>query len=534
MKGVIMNTMMKRISYVVAGCVMVAACAVQAEMVEVSGKIVGANKKYPGGTNFKVIGDTMFAFWSAGGVGGDIALNGQKFEIGCGGNKVSFTGVVSGDGVFQSNGPANLTLSGDNPNTFKCPFTFMTGSLHLAKKAGVDAIPGDLILGTQSGGASLRFDSSDQINDICHLTIEARGRRSSISMQGNSETIAALTVKTNLDIDMCETPSSLVVRKVGPDQLNLAKTVVIRNFKPGKDVLQFNAADGGLTPKQLAIIGFINPVGRDRGTYATQLGKDKQLEPGSLVTPLNPPFDLSEKARAERKQCYNISGLARLTGRATPLKAGMKIVAFGDSITMQGRYVRMMDAALSKGEGTKNLKIKLVRYGLNGGCVPDLLAGKSQKGNFHATMEELIQKEKPDIVSIWMGVNDVWFGEKGTSPEDFETGLKKMVALCRAVNAKVVLAPVAVLKEDAGHWNPKCDQYADITRKVAKETGATLADLRQAFVAYTRNEGYDVLSTGAMRYSSNLLATDGVHVNDTGARIAADLISQAICDTLKK
>jgi lysophospholipase L1-like esterase len=524
--------MIKLISSAVAGFAM--ACAVTAEGVEVSGKIVNPNTTYPAGTDFKVTGETLFAFWGPGGVGGDIDLNGNIFEIGCGGNKVSFSGAVSGTGTFRATGPANLTLGGDKPNTFAGPFAFACGSLHLAKPAGVDALPGDLVLGTQSAGATLVLENSDQLNDACHLTVEARSKGCGLSMQGHSETIASLTVKTDLEIDMGDAPSSLIVTKMGPDQLAPEKVILVRNFKPGKDTLLLNAEAGGLTARQLANIGFLNPGGKERGTYGALLATDKRLEPGQRVVPKAPPFDLSEPARAERQKRYDIPGLANLTGPATPLKAGMKIVAFGDSITMQGRYTKMMGDALSKGEGTKGLGIQLVRYGLNGGRVPDLLAGKSLKGDFKATMEELLQKEKPDVVSIWIGVNDVWFGEKGTTPETFEAGLRKMVALCHAVNAKVVLAPVAVLKEDAGHWNPKCDQYAEITRKVAKETGSALADLRHAFVAYTRNHGYDILPNGALRYEGTVLAFDGVHINDTGAAIAANLISQAIYDTLKK
>jgi len=96
------------------------------------------------------------------------------------------------------------------------------------------------------------------------------------------------------------------------------------------------------------------------------------------------------------------------------------------------------------------------------------------------------------------------------------------------------LAPLAILNENAGNWNPKCDAYADITRKVVTETGATLADLRKAFVAYTKNHGYDVLPDGSMTYSARVLAYDGVHINDRGSAIVAEVFAQAIYDALNK
>ena len=512
--------------------VLAAAGAAQADVVEVSGKIVGVGVNYTAGTDLRLMGDTYFAFWKPGGFSGDIDLNG--FKMAAGGSKCRFAGAITGEGEFRQKCAASMTLSGNKPNTFRNPFIFVVGGLTLDKPAGIDAVPGDLVMGVQSGSTSLTFRNSDQINDSSHILFEARSKSCAINMGGNKEQIASITVKNNLTIDMSDQPSAFVVEKVAADQLDLEKSVLITNFKEGQDKLSLNAGAGGLTPEQMTVIGFINPAGKDLGTYSAKLDSEKCLIPGSKVVPINPPFDLSEKARAKREKLYNVPGIEELTGPNTPLKAGMKIVVFGDSITMQGRYVRFMGAALSKGDGTKDLGIKLVRYGLNGGRVHDLLAGKSSKANFKKTMKQIIQEEKPDIITVWVGVNDIWFGEKGTNPEDFEDGLRKIMNICLAANAKVVLAPPAILGEDAGNWNPKVDQYADITRKVAKETGATVADLRKACVAFTQNNGYDILPNGALKYQANLLAFDGVHFNDTGSDIVVDLISQAICNSLKK
>ena len=245
------------------------------------------------------------------------------------------------------------------------------------------------------------------------------------------------------------------------------------------------------------------------------------------------PFDLSETARAEREKLYAVPGRANLTGKDTPLKDGMRIAFFGDSITMQGGYIRNIQKALKEGEGTKAMTIAVFQHGLNGGRVPTVLEGKCPWGNLGGTMQELIDKEKPQVVSIWLGVNDVWHGPKGTSPEDFEAGLRKMVAMCEKAGAKAVLAPLAVLKETGGTLNPKCDQYAAITRKVAADTGATLVDLRRAFVAYLQNNGTDAAPDGTLTFRGKLLTYDGVHANARGNELLADLIAQGICDALR-
>jgi lysophospholipase L1-like esterase len=245
-----------------------------------------------------------------------------------------------------------------------------------------------------------------------------------------------------------------------------------------------------------------------------------------------PPFDLSEAARAERAKFYQVPGRANLTGAATPLKEGMRIAFFGDSITMQGGYVRCIEKALQEGEGTKRMSIEVFQHGLNGGRVPTLLAGKSPWGTLGGTMAELLAKERPDVACVWVGVNDVWHGPKGTSPEDFEAGLRKAVALCESAGARVVLATLAVLKETGAKLNPKCDQYAAITRTVAAETGATLVDLRAAFVAYLRNEGVERAADGSLRVRGKLLTYDGVHANAKGSEVVADLMAQGIVEAL--
>lgn len=257
------------------------------------------------------------------------------------------------------------------------------------------------------------------------------------------------------------------------------------------------------------------------------------VEAAGDIKSANPPFDMSAQARAEREQIYSVPGRANLAGKDTPLKDGMKIAFYGDSITMQGRYIREIKSALKDGEGTKGLSIQVFQHGLNGGCVPTVLEGKCPWGDFKATMQELLNREKADVVSIWLGVNDVWHGKNGTSPEDFEAGLKKMVVMARAAGAKaVVLAPLAVLKEDAGKWNPKADEYVDITRKVAADTNAGLADVRKAFKAYLQNNGTETLPDGSLTFKGSLLTYDGVHANDDGGKVVADIIAQAIFNAL--
>lgn len=223
-------------------------------------------------------------------------------------------------------------------------------------------------------------------------------------------------------------------------------------------------------------------------------------------------------------------GLDRLAGKDTPLKAGTKIAFFGDSITMQGGYIDRMAKALAAGEGTKELKVQLFRHGLNGGRIPTIMEGQSPWGKLGGTMQELLDKEKPDVVVIFAGVNDVWHGEKGTKPDEFEAGLRKMVAMSKAAGARVVLATLATIGERPDGSNPfdkKLDEYAAITLKVAGETGAAPVNLRKAFLDYLKEHNTEKNDKGQLP-DRGILTYDGVHMTAKGNELLADLLSDGI------
>ncbi|NQU25486.1 MAG: G-D-S-L family lipolytic protein [Candidatus Nealsonbacteria bacterium] len=230
------------------------------------------------------------------------------------------------------------------------------------------------------------------------------------------------------------------------------------------------------------------------------------------------------------------SGLKLLCGEGTPLKAGTKIALFGDSITMQGGYIRTINAALEASAHTKDLDVKLFQHGLNGGRVPTVLDGKSPWGNLGGTMQELIEKESPDLVVIFLGVNDVWHGEKGTSPEDFAAGLRTMVEMCKKAGARVVLASLAVIGEKPDGSNAhdaKLDRYTAITLKVAKETESTPLNVRKFFLDRLKAANTEKDERGQYA-GKGILTYDGVHTSDKGNDLLANLFGGAIVEALKK
>jgi len=407
-----------------------------AAAVDVGGNHINANEEFGNDASYKLTGDTTFAY-GTGNIAGDIDLNGFKFVSDTGGgNRRTFSGAISGTGSFEWLGggvpqvcPA--TLAGEKSNTFKGTLTVARGVLDLAKPAGVDAVPGDLVLGTVDS-ASIRLVKANQINDASNVTLGPKGI-CSLELQGNAEKFATLSVTTHAVIDMGASPATLAVGASSACHWDLTKTVTVRNFRPGKDQLVFGRDGGGVTKERLARIGFENPAGMGKGLYTAKIGSDGQLAPDAPVTVINPPFDVSAKAIADRAGIYEVNGLADLTGKGSPLKDGMTIAFFGDSITWQNGYVPAIDAAIKAGEGSKDKAVKL------------------------------------------------------------------------------------------------------INRKVAKETGTPLVDLRKAYIAYLQNNNAKIRVDGTLYFkTAGVLTHDGVHPTASGVALLANLIGDGLFRALGK
>jgi lysophospholipase L1-like esterase len=165
------------------------------------------------------------------------------------------------------------------------------------------------------------------------------------------------------------------------------------------------------------------------------------------------------------------------------LKHGDRIVFLGDSITQAGAgpkgYVSLIRKALEKQH--KDLDIEVIGAGISGNKVPDL----------QRRVDKDVIARKPTIVFIYIGINDVWHGEndpsKGTSKEKFKDGLKEVIGKCQKAGARVILCTPSVIGEKPDGSNKldaRLDEYADISRRVAKEMKIPLCDLRRAFLDY--------------------------------------------------
>jgi lysophospholipase L1-like esterase len=131
-------------------------------------------------------------------------------------------------------------------------------------------------------------------------------------------------------------------------------------------------------------------------------------------------------------------------------------------------------------------------------------------------------------VVIYIGINDVWHGEndpaKGTSKEKFEDGLKEVIGKCQQAGARVILCTPSVIGEKpdgANKLDARLDAYADISRRVARETKVHLCDLRKAFLAYEQEHNADKKDAG-------ILTSDRVHLNDAGNKFVAGVMLKCL------
>jgi lysophospholipase L1-like esterase len=205
-----------------------------------------------------------------------------------------------------------------------------------------------------------------------------------------------------------------------------------------------------------------------------------------------------------------------------PLMKGDRIVFLGDSITEQGAgpkgFVTLIKNALQ--EKHKDLGVEVIGAGVSGNKVPDI----------QGRLERDVLSKKPTIVVIYIGINDVWHGEKdparGTSKEKYEAGLRDVIKRCQDAGARVILCTPSVIgeKNDGSNTNdPKLDEYSDVSRAVAKDMKVPVCDLRKAFQDYEKDHNPDNKESG-------VLTGDRVHLSEAGNKFVADAILKMFGD----
>ena len=199
----------------------------------------------------------------------------------------------------------------------------------------------------------------------------------------------------------------------------------------------------------------------------------------------------------------------------------MKVLFYGDSITDAGRnrasainsleslgfgYVRDVASALL---GEDPLKYEVIDRGISGNRIVDL----------YSRVKCDLWNLEPDVISILIGVNDVWHEvayQNGVEIDRFEKVYRMLIEDTLKVlpNVKIIIMEPFVLKGSA--TEEKYDEflavkdYAKVCKKLAEEFNLPFLPLQDKFDEH------------AEKFGVKPCLSDGVHPNIHGARVIAD------------
>jgi isoamyl acetate esterase len=196
-----------------------------------------------------------------------------------------------------------------------------------------------------------------------------------------------------------------------------------------------------------------------------------------------------------------------------------RVIFFGDSITQQGvepgGYVTRIDSMCRR--ENKSSEFEFVGSGIGGNKVYDL----------YLRMDDDVLAKDPDIVVIYIGVNDVWHKASygtGTDPDKFEKFYNAILKKLKDKNIRAILCTPAVIGERNDFSNQQdgdMNRYSGIIRAIAQKNNLPLVDLRQKFLEY--NKQYNTENK-----ESGILTRDRVHLNEKGNQLVADETWRAI------
>jgi lysophospholipase L1-like esterase len=214
-----------------------------------------------------------------------------------------------------------------------------------------------------------------------------------------------------------------------------------------------------------------------------------------------------------------LAGTILLSMLSMAYQKKQRVVFFGDSITQAGveagGYITKIGEQLSKKGAAA--QYELLGAGISGNKVYDL----------YLRLESDVLAKNPDIVVIWVGVNDVWHKTShgtGTDADKFQKFYVAIINKLQAKNIRVIVTTPAAIGERTDNSNPQdgdLNFYSNIIRRVAKEKGCGLVDLRKTFLEYNRAHNTDNKESG-------ILTTDRVHLNEAGNTVVAEEMLKAL------
>ena len=198
-----------------------------------------------------------------------------------------------------------------------------------------------------------------------------------------------------------------------------------------------------------------------------------------------------------------------------------RIVFAGDSVTDMGSvnpigeglfdnaghgYVRLVDSLLATLH--PEIRVRVTNAGISGNTSRMLLE----------RFERDVIALSPNIVSICIGINDVWrqfdapaFLDQHVLPDEYERNLEEMITRAKAVaRAVFVLSPYYIEPNREDKMRARMDEYVAICERLAKKHDCPFVNFQKMYEDYCTN----------YRHSS-YIAWDRVHPNQVGSMLMA-------------
>jgi lysophospholipase L1-like esterase len=200
-------------------------------------------------------------------------------------------------------------------------------------------------------------------------------------------------------------------------------------------------------------------------------------------------------------------------------RKSQKVVFFGDSITQAGAkpggfIIKMTDALAQK---NLSADYELMGAGIGGNKVYDL----------YLRMDDDVLAQNPDVVVIWIGVNDVWHKTMYGTGTDIDKFEKFYVAIINKLldrHIRTILCTPAVIGERTDFTNQQdgdLNAYSQVIRNLAQKFHCGLVDLHEIFHNYE-------LRNNPGNKESGILTLDKVHLNEAGNQLVADKMLEAL------
>ncbi|MEZ6039205.1 MAG: GDSL-type esterase/lipase family protein [Planctomycetaceae bacterium] len=213
----------------------------------------------------------------------------------------------------------------------------------------------------------------------------------------------------------------------------------------------------------------------------------------------------------------------------------LTIVTFGDSTTAVRGELKIYANVLQDELPKDGLAVRVINAGVGG----------HHTDNARKRFENDVLSQKPNIVVIQFGINDaavdVWKDPPATesrvSLTDYEKNLRHFVRTLVDRRTRVVLMTPNPLRwtpkmremygkppylpNNVDGFNVKLASYAEAVRQVARTEGVPLIDVYQRFEEFGTIDGQSV----------DDLLLDGIHPNEKGHRLVADLLKEVLLKT---